>query len=277
MTMLGSTSKFQCIIRAVLTGNSKGEKIRAKAHGGIIDIQGVTVASLDDKVRVEALETWFDPLEMFRQIAPEGIVTRSARQPVAGEDLCVVLDEPNDNPETQSPMKQTSEHSMTRGTPEDNWPTYTRRVLIPGAFPDTPPVVITETRSSKPSMQEHSMELSAADRLETLTVPAAADVPSLQKLVADLSIALDALKAELAVMGPPKTGTSSPQSWVNVNARSRKESDGTDTSEAASQSPMNRLDPGQASAVPPQSIETRMAHEEMGKITGAECPFMNKE
>ncbi|KAK7927935.1 pathogen-related protein [Apiospora marii] len=47
-------------------------RITAKAHGGTIDIQGVTVAHLNDKFQVTKLETWFDPVEMFRQIAPEG-------------------------------------------------------------------------------------------------------------------------------------------------------------------------------------------------------------
>ncbi|KAK8042664.1 hypothetical protein PG994_013147 [Apiospora phragmitis] len=52
--------------------DDNGEKITAKAHGGPIDIQGLTVAHLNDKFQVTKLETWFDPVEMFRQIAPEG-------------------------------------------------------------------------------------------------------------------------------------------------------------------------------------------------------------
>ncbi|KAF2172393.1 hypothetical protein M409DRAFT_17627 [Zasmidium cellare ATCC 36951] len=58
--------------------NDKGEKVIAKAHGGIIDIEGVTVAEVDDKVRLRAIQTWMDPLEMFRQIAPKGVVNRVA-------------------------------------------------------------------------------------------------------------------------------------------------------------------------------------------------------
>ena len=50
--------------------------VRAKAHGGQIDIEGVTVAQVDDKVRLQKVETWFDPMEMFRQIAPNGIVNK---------------------------------------------------------------------------------------------------------------------------------------------------------------------------------------------------------
>jgi hypothetical protein len=55
---------------------SKGEKVTAKAHGGPIEIFGVTVAKVDDKVRLQAVDTWMDPLEMFRQIAPYGIVNK---------------------------------------------------------------------------------------------------------------------------------------------------------------------------------------------------------
>ncbi|KAK5131716.1 hypothetical protein LTR08_000604 [Meristemomyces frigidus] len=57
--------------------NDKGEKIVAKAHGGPIEIYGVTVARVDDKVRLQDVDTWFDPLDMFRQIAPHGIVNKT--------------------------------------------------------------------------------------------------------------------------------------------------------------------------------------------------------
>ncbi|KAL9080331.1 MAG: hypothetical protein Q9157_000859 [Trypethelium eluteriae] len=56
--------------------NDKGEKITAKAHGGQIDIEGVTVAEVNDKLQVVKLETWFDPLEMFRQITPNGVINK---------------------------------------------------------------------------------------------------------------------------------------------------------------------------------------------------------
>lgn len=49
--------------------NKQGEKITIKAHGGPIEIMGVTTATVDDKVRIQKLETWFDPLTMFNQIA----------------------------------------------------------------------------------------------------------------------------------------------------------------------------------------------------------------
>jgi hypothetical protein len=57
--------------------HSKGEKVKVKAHGGDIEIEGITVATVDDKVRLQKVETWFDPLEMFRQIASKGNVEKA--------------------------------------------------------------------------------------------------------------------------------------------------------------------------------------------------------
>jgi hypothetical protein len=31
---------------------------------------------VNDKLKVQKLETWFDPVEMFRQIAPDGVVSK---------------------------------------------------------------------------------------------------------------------------------------------------------------------------------------------------------
>ncbi|KAL1601079.1 hypothetical protein SLS59_005748 [Nothophoma quercina] len=56
--------------------NNKGEKVTAKAHGGSIDIQGITVATVNDKVQLQSVRTWFDPMDMFRQIAPNGVVKK---------------------------------------------------------------------------------------------------------------------------------------------------------------------------------------------------------
>lgn len=83
MITLVSTSKSHH--RAILTTvsssptnflYSKGEKVTAKAHGGSIDIEGVSVALVDDKLRIQKIETWFDPMEMFKQIAPHGVVNK---------------------------------------------------------------------------------------------------------------------------------------------------------------------------------------------------------
>ena len=66
---------------------SKGEKVTAKAHGGLIEIQGITVAKVDEKIRLQSVETWFDPMEMFRQIAAHGTVSKTSLVQVPGKDL----------------------------------------------------------------------------------------------------------------------------------------------------------------------------------------------
>jgi len=53
--------------------NDKGEKVTAKGHGGMIDIQGLAVAEVDEQLRLKSVEVWFDPIEMFRQMAPDGL------------------------------------------------------------------------------------------------------------------------------------------------------------------------------------------------------------
>ncbi|KFY34901.1 hypothetical protein V494_06374 [Pseudogymnoascus sp. VKM F-4513 (FW-928)] len=58
--------------------NDKGEKITVPAHGATIDIQGVTIARVNAAMQIQSIETFFDPLEMFRQIAPKGISNKTA-------------------------------------------------------------------------------------------------------------------------------------------------------------------------------------------------------
>ncbi|KAF9872391.1 hypothetical protein CkaCkLH20_10218 [Colletotrichum karsti] len=77
--------------------NNKGEKVTAKAHGGPIDIQGMTVARVDDKLRLQAVDTWFDSLQMFQQIAPNGVVKKETADnnldPEARLDATIAVEE----------------------------------------------------------------------------------------------------------------------------------------------------------------------------------------
>lgn len=82
--------------------NNVGQKVTAKAHGGPIDIQGVTVASVNDKVQLQEVRTWFDPLDMFRQIAPEGVVQKeSVEKGMRPEDVVEQAQEGVEVPEEQ--------------------------------------------------------------------------------------------------------------------------------------------------------------------------------
>ncbi|GLA02281.1 hypothetical protein AnigIFM60653_001684 [Aspergillus niger] len=51
--------------------NDKGEKVKIAAHGGPIDIQGIVIAKVNDALKLQRIDVWFDPLEMFRQIAKD--------------------------------------------------------------------------------------------------------------------------------------------------------------------------------------------------------------
>lgn len=46
----------------------EGKKVTLPAHGGLIDIEGVAVAKVNDKLQLQSVEVWFDPQAMFRQM-----------------------------------------------------------------------------------------------------------------------------------------------------------------------------------------------------------------
>ena len=70
-----------------LTINSSAEKVKIKAHGETLDIQGIVIAKVNDKLQLESIDVWFDPFEMFRQIDQkneEGAESAAAGCPFAG-------------------------------------------------------------------------------------------------------------------------------------------------------------------------------------------------
>ncbi|KFZ20153.1 hypothetical protein V502_03320 [Pseudogymnoascus sp. VKM F-4520 (FW-2644)] len=66
--------------------NDKGEKVTVPAHGATIDIQGVTIARVNAAIQIQSIETFFDPLEMFRQIAPKGVLDKTTAAPSEGTE-----------------------------------------------------------------------------------------------------------------------------------------------------------------------------------------------
>lgn len=105
--------------RQPLTLHSKGEKVTAKAHGGIIDILGITIATVDEKVRLQAVDTYFDPLDMFRQIAPNGIVNKQAvNKKVFTESKEAALDDEVSAKTEQSRVNATAEYSKEQSSSE---------------------------------------------------------------------------------------------------------------------------------------------------------------
>jgi len=77
----------------------------------VIDIKGITIAKVDDKVRLQSVETWFDPMEMFRQIAPSGIVNKTIHEPVTGKDLSSQLH--GDEDDEHAPKHEFTENVVT--------------------------------------------------------------------------------------------------------------------------------------------------------------------
>jgi creatinine amidohydrolase/Fe(II)-dependent formamide hydrolase-like protein len=69
----------------------EGETVRVKAHGGVIDIEGIVVARVNEKLQLQKIDVWFDPMDMFRQIAKEenglktdNVATAAGACPVMG-------------------------------------------------------------------------------------------------------------------------------------------------------------------------------------------------
>lgn len=65
--------------------NGVGDKVTVKANGQSIDVQGITVAQLNNKFQVIELKTWFDSNEMFRQMDPEGVAIKSSSKDDSGQ------------------------------------------------------------------------------------------------------------------------------------------------------------------------------------------------
>ncbi|KAL4955459.1 hypothetical protein BDW69DRAFT_193244 [Aspergillus filifer] len=51
--------------------NGDGEAVKIKSHGGSIEIEGFVVAKVNWKMQLEKIEVWYDPMDLFRQIARE--------------------------------------------------------------------------------------------------------------------------------------------------------------------------------------------------------------
>ncbi|KAI5916982.1 hypothetical protein F4810DRAFT_718895 [Camillea tinctor] len=56
--------------------NVDGNKVTIKGNGRNIDIEGVTIAYLNEKLQIAKLTTWFDSTLLFRQIDPDRQVIR---------------------------------------------------------------------------------------------------------------------------------------------------------------------------------------------------------
>lgn len=259
---------------ALLTKHSKGEKVTAKAHGGKIDIEGVTVAEVDDKVRLRKVETWFDPMEMFRQIAPQGIVNKE----IVSSKV-----------EQQEPPKDLPVNDGIKIAQDHNKPNASH-----SADPAPADAIAKEISPSTGLPADQFVPHQGTSTLLEQKNTASSDVNvdkgvSKQELGSD--VARETSKSQQAGIGPQAgsvtssengaSSDSSDKTWEKVD-RPKQHAAPTDInkqdSSSTSMEAAVKPDAGQAVVASAQSEETRRTHEEMSNITPMECPFlMNRE
>ncbi|KAI7461795.1 hypothetical protein KC351_g16636 [Hortaea werneckii] len=331
--------------------NDKGEKVVAKAHGGPIEIFGVTVAKVDDKVRLQELDTWFDPLDMFRQIAPKGIVNKENMnrkvdpesaldvdsQYVPSEPKVAQPERPNGHAKATEPAHPISatqpssdavipdhdgvkiaEESNQPGkmAPEEVLPTHVSNstgqradAFVPHQGADTskpasesnpsdatPATTVVESAAvhgadaklDHPSSNFHDAhaQQSTKGTSSTGTAAAAHDRGLYQTSTANntttnprqsiYSSAVTGNVADRLIPAPDESRTTGVHDAIDAHLESSSAADVHPHPHATEEA--TQAGKGEAVAVPAASEETRLTHEEMSRITGAECPFlMNRE
>lgn len=154
--------------------DSKGEKVTAKAHGGPIEIFGVTVASVNDKLQLQEVDTYMDPLQMFRQIAPNGIVNK---QPMNRKvDLPDAIDAAPE--ETRSIITAATAPAQSKGlthvaVPEDD----TLHEAIPAASLEQSSNDQSSSNSTHPSTEVDAPTVQPLSATPTETIPALSTCP----------------------------------------------------------------------------------------------------
>lgn len=223
--------------------NEAGEKVTAKSHGGTIDIQGVTVATVNDKLQVEKLHTWFDSMEMFRQIAPQGIINKENVGQESAE-----ADKPTTGVEDAKAagvdaVKEASNPGTAGG--------------IPNSKPED-----ERANSSIPDQSTPATMRSTQDAMIEGSKP---------------SIYTSSVSGYEEPMKPSMTGSEDPSAepdqWEEALEAPASEI------HPFSHDVEDKIKPGPGEAVVanPHSAETLAAYAEMSKVTPMECPFMNKE
>ena len=247
-----------------LVPNSKGEKITAKAHQGPIEIEGVTVATVDDQVRLQKVETWFDPLEMFRQIAPNGIVNKEVRGSSDDRD-----DDHDDHDYDHEGSAGVAKDDAPEGGPkEEIGETATNKEGETGTKREESKEVkekedegvvheLTKDFDQKSTLieEDHNKNQSSPPNVESSPPPSSAAA----------AIVAAPTPAPASASAPADTSTNSTPSSSRGPApappKEAEEGEGK----------------GDAIATKPSDNETRRVHEEMSRITPAECPFLNQE
>lgn len=106
----------------------------------------MTVATVNDALKVQKLETWFDSMDMFRQIAPNGIINKE----IIGQQTKKEEDSPTPAA-TQTESKAIPDRSVAGGIPESD-PADERAASANTGAPDTtnttPPALLDGSSTS---------------------------------------------------------------------------------------------------------------------------------
>ncbi|KAI7561034.1 hypothetical protein KC317_g9334, partial [Hortaea werneckii] len=328
--------------------NDKGEKVVAKAHGGPIEIFGVTVAKVDDKVRLQELDTWFDPLDMFRQIAPKGIVNKENMNRKVDPESALDVDshfvpsqpkvaqpeQPNGHAkatEQAHPISATqpnsgavipahdgvkiAEESNQPGkepvAPEEVLPTHVSNstgqradAFVPHQGADTrkpasesnptdatPATTVVESAATHgadaklehPESNFYDAHAQQPTKGSSSTRPAAAhDISLNQPSTANdtttnphqsiYSSAVTGNVADRLIPAADESRTTGVHDAIDAHLEGSAAADVHPHPHATEEA--TQAGKGEAVAVPAASEETRLTHEEMSRISGAECPFL---
>lgn len=218
----------------------------------------MTVAHVDDQVRLQKVETWFDPLEMFRQIAPNGIVNKEIR---SGTNE----DEPEDDSHHEA-----QEETQDKEGPEDGATRKAERIEN-----DSEQEVLGGNKIAKISLQEAQSE---ADGL--LHDPPDDGVTKDDQEHIQGKVEREKISEDRSIR--PEKPTASRTAAADIREPSPNNSSvASNSAEGKAKAfPGHPTEPtpGNALATAPDSEETKRVHEEMSTVTPAECPFlMNKE
>ncbi|EKC98941.1 hypothetical protein A1Q2_06695 [Trichosporon asahii var. asahii CBS 8904] len=52
--------------------NRNGQRVRVKAHGETLSIEGMLVAKVNDKLQIQHIDCWMDPLALFDEVTKNG-------------------------------------------------------------------------------------------------------------------------------------------------------------------------------------------------------------
>jgi len=258
-----------------LTFRSKGEKVTAKAHGGQIDITGITIANVDDKVRLQEVNTYFDPLEMFRQIAPKGIVnkqtmsTRVEATPAIAEQFVedgVKIAQAHNTPDHHTTAGGQSNNATHSGSDEPTKPDTPRPAI---ASEPTEPVQDGESTTNTATEQDQKVAGEAS--------PASAESAAEASHLDGNGEIRDAVSAAAHVQGNKGDYSRMSGTHDEVDAHLEKSAETVHPHPKCVEEAIKPA-AGEAVVAPADSEETRITHEEMSRTSADECPFlMNKE